>query len=268
MNFTRNQDLNATLSSIASQHGQSNNAMSRQSIILSQSPGFGGLIPPSEADSPNQRPLTASVRPKSAIASDTRTIACQTLETAFVPCEACSRVQLTLLDVSALVTHVCQSQNLPSAIAKFRGKCSTEEAMSAGDISRWGGELAKDLNSIKSCLLDLLDQISPLQDDLASSKTNVSKLETEIEQKEKVLKKEQGLKESQLRQHAAKLKEVEREHAQSVMVVQRNYEEVYKSKKVSEGEIAALKRELQRQCEAVKDIGKFLFCLPNTSVLL
>ncbi len=185
-------------------------------------------------------------------------MACQTLETAFVPCEACSRVQITLQGVSGMVTDVCQSQNLSSAMARYRSKMSTEEALSAADISKWGGELSKDLETIKQHLQDLLNQIGPLEENLEAAENKCAKLELENEKKDKDLKKEQNLKESEARKHASKVKDIERDHAQAILVVQRNFEDSQKGKKKLEEELVALKRELHKQFEALKGVGMYM----------
>ena len=44
----------------------------------------------------------------------------QTIETAFVPCEACDVVQRNLRDVGDAVVGICASQDLPSSLSKHR----------------------------------------------------------------------------------------------------------------------------------------------------
>ena len=255
LNFSRKLEFNTTLSTPI--HNSSNSPLNQSVRFSTQTPGFGGLIPPNNEQVQTPIPVSPG-RTQSAIASDTRTIACQTLETAFVPCEACSRVQLTLQDVSTVVTEVCKSRGLPSAMAKYRARISTETAMSAADIARWGGELGKDLESIRNHLQDLLDQIQPLEQQLAAANANCTKLEAENERIEKEVKKERNVKEIQSKQHAAKLKEVERDHAQAILVVQRNWEETQKGKKSIEDELMGLKRELHKQYEALKELGELV----------
>ena len=42
----------------------------------------------------------------------------QTYDTAFIPCEACARTQQHLLEVGNMVMSLCESQGLPSSLAK------------------------------------------------------------------------------------------------------------------------------------------------------
>ena len=130
--------------------------------------------------------------------------------------------------------------------------------MSAADISRWGGELGKDLESVRNHLQDLLDQIQPLKEQLSAANENCAKLDAENQRMEKEVKKERNVKEIQSKQHATKLKEVERDHAQAILVVQRNWEEAQKGKKSMEDELMGLKRELHKQYEALKELGELI----------
>ena len=52
------------------------------------------------------------------ISRDEYTKSTQTVETAFIPCESCHGVQSSLRDVGKLVSSVCESQGLPSTLAK------------------------------------------------------------------------------------------------------------------------------------------------------
>ncbi|XP_022085634.1 coiled-coil domain-containing protein 157-like isoform X2 [Acanthaster planci] len=221
---------------------------SNSPLAKSLSPGFGGLLPPNSSKDHSSVPLNSGDS-HSAIAKDIRTVSSQTLETAFVPCEACACVQLSLKQVADLITEVCSSQGLQSSIAKHRTQ-GIDVTMTAADVTRWTTQQGKDLNQIKQCLQDLLDQIDPLKSDLSASEAECSELKKGISEKSLELKKEKEAREAQRKQHQTKLKEVERQHAESIVIVHQRLEEIKKGKKQDEEELSALKRELQKQCEA------------------
>ena len=121
------------------------------------SPELGVLLPPKS----NQVVIPYSGgEAQSGIAKDTRTVASQTLETSFVPCEACACVQLSLKSVTDMIVEVCESQGLPSAMARHRSQ-EVVATMTASDVSRWTKEQGKDLDRIRKHLQDLLAQIDP-----------------------------------------------------------------------------------------------------------
>lgn len=119
---------------------------------------------------------------ESKVALDVRSTASQTIETSFVPCDACYQVQLSFRDVGDMVVEVCKAQNLPSAVMKHRQTVS-EEVMTAADISRWRKEGEKDLNRIRAHLSNLLAQINPLKSSLDDSKQTCEKLSKNLSDK-------------------------------------------------------------------------------------
>ncbi|XP_030847511.1 coiled-coil domain-containing protein 157 isoform X2 [Strongylocentrotus purpuratus] len=197
--------------------------------------------------------LTPQPSAHQVIAIDTRTTSSQTLETAFVPCEACERVQLCLRDVGETITDVCQSQKLPSSIARHR-KQLPGDVLSAMDVSRWTMEQNKDLDRIKDHLSNLMAQIHPLEAELAASQEACERLTENVSRKDKDLKSANVSHGTEVKQFEAKVKEIERQHAESIMVVKRSYEEARGGKKKTEEELTKLKRELQRQYEALKEL--------------
>lgn len=109
------------------------------------------------------------------VSTDIRSIASQTLETSFVPCDACYQVQLSFRDVGDMLVDVCKAQGLPSAVSKHRDD-QTEAVMTAADIARWRKEGEKDLSRIRAHLSNLMAQINPLKSTLEESKQSCEKL--------------------------------------------------------------------------------------------
>ncbi|XP_022803695.1 coiled-coil domain-containing protein 157-like [Stylophora pistillata] len=110
----------------------------------------------------------------------------QTYDTAFIPCEACARTQQNLIEVGNMVIKVCESQGLPSSLAKQK-KLLRQSLMAAADLSRWASEQSQDLARITDHLDNLYAQINPLEDKLSRSKQVCAQLEKEIQDLEKQL---------------------------------------------------------------------------------
>ncbi|KAK3736319.1 hypothetical protein QZH41_020781 [Actinostola sp. cb2023] len=104
----------------------------------------------------------------------------QTYDTAFIPCEACSRTQRHLIDVGNMVMNLCESQGLPSSLAKQK-KLLRKSLMAAADISRWTSEQNQDLARINNHLDNLYAQINPLEAKLQNSQDNCKHLKNQVQ---------------------------------------------------------------------------------------
>ncbi|XP_072164567.1 coiled-coil domain-containing protein 157-like [Diadema setosum] len=221
-----------------------------------------GFLPDGDSDEPGSlspetstlsKSQAAVLTPQPAISIDTRTVSSQTHETAFVPCEACDRVQLCLKEVGDTISEVCRSQGMPSFVARHR-KMLPGDVMSAADIARWALEQGKDLDKIKDYLTNLMMQIDPLKAELEEARNRCQELTENVASRERDLKSARMSHGSEIKQFEAKLKEIERQHAESIMVVKRSYEETRSGKKKADDELVKLKRELQRQYAALKEL--------------
>ncbi|XP_033108494.1 coiled-coil domain-containing protein 157-like [Anneissia japonica] len=190
---------------------------------------------------------------KSPISMDTHNVSCQTLETAFVPCEACARVQVSLKEVSEMIAGVCASQGLTSALRKHM-KDEIDDTLTAADIARWSNEQSKDLERINLHLENLMKQIDPLTTELGESKDECLHLKESLAKNEKDLRKEKAQKEAQLKTHLAKLKDVERKHSSVLSAVEKSNEELKSYKRTLEAQITVLRNEAQEQKDTVKKL--------------
>ena len=115
----------------------------------------------------------------------------QTYDTAFIPCEACARTQQNLIEVGSMVMKVCESQGLPSSLAKQK-KLLRQSLMAATDVSRWATEQNHDLGRINDHLDNLYAQINPLEDKLDRSQQACKTLEMRIKELENQLSDEKA----------------------------------------------------------------------------
>jgi hypothetical protein len=58
--------------------------------------------------------------PPKVISCDESNKGCQTIETAFVPCEACDVVQKKMRESGDMIVDICQRQLLPSSLRNYR----------------------------------------------------------------------------------------------------------------------------------------------------
>lgn len=107
------------------------------------------------ASAPSHKFTNGSILPpispahgEATIAKDNSNKSSQTLETAFVPCESCHRVQNSFKSVADSMTSLCKTQGLPSSVAKYRKQLKGIEWYSANDLNRWSVEQNKDLDRI------------------------------------------------------------------------------------------------------------------------
>jgi predicted O-linked N-acetylglucosamine transferase (SPINDLY family) len=141
-------------------------------FILSHTVGMN-LESPDQAED-----LTLAVE-EVALTKTCKDVPTQTYDTAFVPCEACSRTQENLLAVGQVVMKVCESQGLPSSLAKQK-RLLKQSLLAAADVSRWAAEQNRDLSRINDHLDNLYAQINPLQEKLNKSRERRKALEEQV----------------------------------------------------------------------------------------
>lgn len=70
------------------------------------------------------------------------------METAFVPCEYCNKVQGSLKSVADSMSQLCKDQGITCSIAKYRKQLKGVDWYSANDLTRWAVEQNKDLERL------------------------------------------------------------------------------------------------------------------------
>ena len=145
-----------------------------------------------------------------ALTKTCKEIATQTYDTAFVPCEACSRTQENLVEVGQMVMKVCESQGLPSSLAKQK-RLLKQSLLAAADVSRWAAEQNRDLSRINDHLDNLYAQIQPLQEKLSKSREKRKVLEERVRELEKFIEDEKMEAEKISENFSGKLSEITKE---------------------------------------------------------
>ncbi|XP_013408045.1 coiled-coil domain-containing protein 157 isoform X2 [Lingula anatina] len=210
-----------------------------------KSPAQSGLIPPSNQDSfPACKDISKDCSNKSS----------QTIETAFVPCEACEKVQHCLKEIGENVVNVCQTQGLPSALAKYKKQISGLDWMTANDVTRWSSEQNKDLVKINKHLSHLESTIEPLKSDLAVSQESCKKLQAKVDDFDKEMSLERQTQTAQRKQYEQKIKDIEQQNNEAVCEVQRQNDKLRSDKKELETNVVKAREELASTQKRIEDL--------------
>ncbi|XP_067932683.1 coiled-coil domain-containing protein 157-like [Watersipora subatra] len=158
-------------------------------------------------------PITPSNTEES-IAKDNSNKSSQTLETAFVPCESCHKVQNGFKAVADSMGVLCKTQGIPSSLAKYRKQLQSLDWYSANDLTRWSVEQTKDLDKINKHLSDLMSTIDPLKEELTNSITSCRKLELRVRDCQHEIQLEKQTQKDLEQIHAKKVEALAKDHSQ------------------------------------------------------
>ena len=181
----------------------------------------------------------------------------QTYDTAFIPCEACARTQQNLIEVGSMVIKVCESQGLPSSLAKQK-KLLRQSLMAAADVSRWASEQNQDLGRINDHLDNLYAQINPLEEKLSRSKQACTNLEKQIKDLENQLSDEHSKVQKKEEEFKEQLKKVVTEKDLLLSDAERMNNDLVKGKDVLQDMVVKLEEKKRKYKETVKTLGKFV----------
>ena len=109
-----------------------------------------------------------------------QSISTQTFETAFLPCLACSNMQNCLITIGSAIISICESQGLPSLLAKYK-RAYKDVEMTNLDIQKWSTEQERDLQKVCKHLEDLQGKVLPLEADLIKSKAICVQLQEDVD---------------------------------------------------------------------------------------
>lgn len=181
----------------------------------------------------------------------------QTYDTAFIPCEACARTQQNLIEVGSMVIKVCESQGLPSSLAKQK-KLLRQSLMAAADVSRWTSEQNQDLGRINDHLDNLYAQINPLEEKLSRSKQACTNLEKQIKDLEKQLSDEHSKVQQKEEDFKEQLNKVVAEKDQLLSDADKMNNDLVKGKDVLQDMVVKLEEKKKKYKETVKTLGKVI----------
>ncbi|WAR02562.1 CC157-like protein, partial [Mya arenaria] len=171
--------------------------------------GLGGLIPPNRAEMITGLSCDPSkLKEFGLLGRDEYNKGCQTNETAFTPCDSCSHVQRSFRQSGDIVVGICQQQQIPSCLQKFRPQVSHLDWLSGNDVARWAAEQNKDLQRISK----LTATIQPLKEELNECREKSDKLEKRVQNFDRDLKRERDDRTALHREYEKKIKEMDLNH--------------------------------------------------------
>ena len=138
---------------------------------------------------PEQDGLTISVSLQcpGRTAVNTRSVHAQTVETALVPCDACTNVQGSLQEVGKVLINLCQSQNLPSSLGRFQQLVRDSmghRPLPASTVGLWAAEQSKDLARLGKLVGPLRAQLEEAEGQKDGLRMQVGKLEQALQQEQ------------------------------------------------------------------------------------
>ncbi|CAO2640411.1 Coiled-coil domain-containing protein 157, partial [Lemmus lemmus] len=130
-------------------------------------------------------PVRVSLRGTAGTTEKTKSVHSQTIETALVPCDACTSVQGSLWEVGKVVISLCQSQNLPSSLGQFQKLVQDSmglKPLPAATMGHWAAEQSKDLTRLNKHVGPLRAQLEEAEGQKDGLRKQVGKLEQALQQ--------------------------------------------------------------------------------------
>ncbi|KAJ1073940.1 hypothetical protein K5549_007178 [Capra hircus] len=146
-------------------------------------------------------PVSISLQRPGGTAENTRNVHSQTVETALVPCDACTSVQGSLREVGKVVINLCQSQNLPSSLGRFQQLVQDSmghRPLPAATVGLWAAEQSKDLARLSKLMGPLRAQLEEAEGQKDGLRRQVGELEQTLQQ-ERAVRQRQAEEAEQLR---------------------------------------------------------------------
>uniref|UniRef100_A0A673U364 Coiled-coil domain containing 157 n=1 Tax=Suricata suricatta TaxID=37032 RepID=A0A673U364_SURSU len=166
---------------------------------------------------PDSLPARVSLQCPARNVKNSRSVHSQTVETALVPCDACTSVQGSLREVGKVVISLCQSQNLPSSLGQFQQLVQDSmglRPLPATTMGHWAAEQSKDLTRLSKHVGALTQLVGPLRAQLEEAERQKDGLRKQVGELEQALQQEQGERQRQADKAAQHLVERERDKQQ------------------------------------------------------
>lgn len=191
-------------------------------------------------------PFSVSLQGPARTAENTRSVHSQTVETALVPCDACTSVQGSLREVGKVVISLCQSQNLPSSLGQFQHLVQDSmglRPLPATTVGHWAAEQSKDLMRLTKHVGALTQLVGPLRAQLEEAEGQKDGLRKQVGELEQALQQEQGAQQRQAEESEQRLAKWECDRQQ-----------LLKETSDLKMKVATLEKELKQQQESTQAV--------------
>uniref|UniRef100_A0A8C3WLC5 Coiled-coil domain containing 157 n=1 Tax=Catagonus wagneri TaxID=51154 RepID=A0A8C3WLC5_9CETA len=205
-------------------------------------------------------PVRVSLQGPARTAENTRSMQSQTVETALVPCDACTSVQGSLREVGKVVISLCQSQNLPSSLGQFQHLVQDSmglRPLPATAVGHWAAEQSKDL-------MRLTKHVGALRAQLEEAEGQKDRLRKQVGELEQALQQEQGARQRQAEEAEQRLAKWECSKQQllaetgdlkmKVATLERELKQQQESAQTLETKAQQLQEEAKHRAEAEKQV--------------
>ncbi|XP_039081636.1 coiled-coil domain-containing protein 157 isoform X1 [Hyaena hyaena] len=216
---------------------------------------------------PDSLPARVSLQCPAKTIKNNRSIHSQTVETALVPCDACTSVQGSLWEVGKVVISLCQSQNLPSSLGQFQQLVQDSmglRPLTATTMGHWAAEQSKDLTRLSKHVGALTQLVGPLRAQLEEAERQKDGLRKQVGELEQALKQEQGERQRQADEATQHLMEQERDKQQwltetsdlkvKVATLEGKLKEQQESMQAVETKARQLQEEAEHRAEAERQV--------------
>ena len=193
---------------------------------------------------------------KKVISKDECNKSSQTIETCFVPCETCDRVQQNLREVGKEFVSIFQNQDLPSLLDRHMNYVKDLDWMTHNDITRWTTEQNKDLVKLNKHLKHLKSTIDPLTENLAKEQEKTQKLQEKVSTLGKQLALERETQSIQLSQFDGKVDQARAEKQREIDIIKKEKNQLTVVKSELESQLQTLRKDLNKAQTKVKEYGK------------
>ena len=188
------------------------------------------------------------------ISKDEYNKSCQTSETAFTPCDSCSVVQKSFRQSGEIIVNICQQQQIPSCLQKFRPQVSHLDWLSGNDVARWSAEQNKDLQRISK----LTATIQPMKRELTECSDKCDKLEKRVRNFDRDMKQEKDERSALHDKYENKIKELEIQHSKTLELEHQQKELLALNKQKLERLLEKHKSELKEQKDLLQELGRYM----------
>ncbi|XP_016054061.1 PREDICTED: LOW QUALITY PROTEIN: coiled-coil domain-containing protein 157 [Miniopterus natalensis] len=222
---------------------------------------------PQTCQEPGSLSVRVSLQSPARTTESTKSVHSQTVETALVPCDACTSVQGSLREVGKVVISLCQSQNLPSSLGQFQQLVQDTmglKPLPAATVGQWATEQSKDLTRLSKHVGTLTQLVGPLRAELEEAEEQKDGLRKQVGKLEQALQQEQGERRQQADEAQQHLAEWEHDKQQllaetsdlkrKVAALEGELQQQKKSTQAVETKAQQLQEEAKRRMEAERQV--------------
>jgi hypothetical protein len=199
------------------------------------------------------------------IADEVSSKGVQTMETSFVPCESCAKVQTNLKQNADQLINMCHYQNITSQVGKYRQSLMANQLvggwLSGSDLEKWLAEQDKDLSKLAKQLEFLTKNNELLKAKMSDNEALMSKMSTAEKELKKTLKDEQEMRSITMKQYEKKLSDQRSELESKVKALECEMGNLNQLKLSLENKYECLKNLNDNNEKIITELSKFYFHL-------